>query len=262
MRPSNPSDQIAYGGFTLIEVLVSSAVLAIVLGVMFAALSTSLSTWRNTDNKIVADREARAAELVLAQDLSSAIVTTNVNMWPRVVTNSSGMTFLQFLTLRPPDYQAGSNNIGDICYVEYVVVTTPLGRELRRMFWGSQRTYNEIIRSNSFRGGRRPATLVTNEDFQSLAMYLLPTNKMAARGLGQLVAEANNTNFVVLGTNALPLTNALSSSNYPVAIEVNFAVADPETLANSNVIASSNVVLRNAGLYSFRIPLPKPPSAP
>jgi prepilin-type N-terminal cleavage/methylation domain-containing protein len=56
----------AASGFTLIEVMVSAAILAIVLAVMFSALSTSMSLWRNTDNKIVADREARAVELLLA----------------------------------------------------------------------------------------------------------------------------------------------------------------------------------------------------
>ncbi|MBJ7392325.1 MAG: prepilin-type N-terminal cleavage/methylation domain-containing protein, partial [Chthoniobacterales bacterium] len=64
----------AASGFTLIEVMVSAAILAIVLAVMFSALSTSMSLWRNTDNKIVADREARAVELLLARDLANVIM--------------------------------------------------------------------------------------------------------------------------------------------------------------------------------------------
>ena len=39
-------------------------------------------------------------------------------------------------------------------------------------------------------------------------------------------------------------------------------MADPTTLANTNLINRSTYVLRNAGLYSFRIPFPKPPNAP
>ena len=74
--------------------------------------------------------------------------------------------------------------------------------------------------------------------------------------------EANNTNFILLGTNMLPFTGAPKSNNYPAAIEVNFAVADPTTLANTNLINRSTYVLRNAGLYSFRSPLRKPPNAP
>jgi hypothetical protein len=95
-------------------------------------------------------------------------------------------------------------------------------------------------------------------------LNLLPTNSMAARGLGSgqgaLSQYVNNTNFMLLGTNMLPLDNSLG--NYPVAIEVNFSVADRTTLANTNVIGIANYVLRNAGLYSFRLPLPKPPNAP
>jgi hypothetical protein len=85
---------------------------------------------------------------------------------------------------------------------------------------------------------------------------------MAARGLGPLPAEANNTNFVLIGTNMLPFSGTPSASNYPAILEVNFSVADPDTLANSNLINNPNFILRNAGLYSFRIPLPKPPNAP
>jgi hypothetical protein len=85
---------------------------------------------------------------------------------------------------------------------------------------------------------------------------------MAARRLGPLASEIKNTNFILLGTNMLPFTGTPRSNNYPAAIEVNFAVADPTTLANTDVINRSTFVLRNAGLYSFRIPLRKPPNAP
>jgi hypothetical protein len=85
---------------------------------------------------------------------------------------------------------------------------------------------------------------------------------MAARGLGNLANEANNTNFIRLGTNMQTFTGVPGPNNYPAAIEVNFAVADPTTLANTNLINRSDYVLRNAGLYSFRIALPKPPNAP
>jgi prepilin-type N-terminal cleavage/methylation domain-containing protein len=259
MTPAVNHRSARMGGFTLIELLVSSAVLAIVLAVMFAALSTSLSLWRNTDNKIVADREARAIELLLVRDLANVVMPASLNFWPRV-TNVGGVVYLKFLTLAPPEMQsADGDEVGDVCYVEYAVLpsTNGPGKEIGRLFWPSGQTYTNVLTAGGF-----PSTS-SAEQFQSLGMHLLPTNKIAARGLGALVDEANNTNFVLLGTNMLPLsTNAPSAANYPVAVEVNFAVADPTALANTNLINNPDYIVRNAGLYSFRVPLPKPPSAP
>ncbi len=245
-------------GFTLIEVMVSAAILAIVLAVMFSALSTSMSLWRNTDNKIVADREARAVELLLARDLANVIMPAATKFWPRV-TNSGGVFYLKFLTATPADAQpATAGNTGDVCYVEYAVLpsTNGPGREVRRLFWPSGKTYTDVLSTGALPGPQAA------DQFESLGLNLLPTNTMAARGLGNLVNEANNTNFVLLGSNLLPFTGTPGPNNYPAAIEVNFAVADPTTLGNTNLISRSTYVLRNAGLYSFRIPLPKPPSAP
>jgi hypothetical protein len=47
-----------------------------------------------------------------------------------------------------------------------------------------------------------------------------------------------------------------------VAIEVNFAVADADTLRSPQLLATTNYILRNAGLYSTRYHFPRPPGAP
>jgi prepilin-type N-terminal cleavage/methylation domain-containing protein len=261
----------ARGGFTIVELLVSSAVLAIVLSVMFAALSTGLSLWRNTDNKILADREARAIELVLMRDLANIVMPASSNLWPRIDVARRGTTqYLKFLTTVPAELQgAAGAQSGDVCYVEYAVVAATnlgttnaaaAGSELRRFFLSSSRTFTDVIRSNAF-----PMTNeATNTNFLSLGINLLPSNSIAARGIGSgsLSREVRNTNFIFLGPDMLQFRPPGTASNYPVAIEVNFAVADPETLANSNLLSNPNAILRNAGLYSFRIPLPKPPNAP
>ncbi len=252
----------------MVELLVSSAVLAIVLAVMFAALSTGLSLWRNTDNKILADREARAIELVLIRDLANVVMPASSNLWPRIDVARRGTTqYLKFLTAAPADMQ--TNGLGDVCYVEYAVVAATNisttngavrpGSELRRLFWSSGPTYSTVVASNAF-----PTTNdATTTNFSSLGINLLPSNSIAARGIGggSLSREVKNTNFILLGPDFLPYQPPASASNYPVAIEVNFAVADPELLANTNLLANPNYIPRNAGLYSFRIPLPKPPNA-
>lgn len=249
----------ARAAFSLLEVLVAAGVLAIVMVVMLGALSTSLSLWRNTDNKIVADREARAVESLLVRDLAGVVMPSSPGLWPRLATNA-GSFYLKFLTTAPSEAQSvAGTEPGDVCYVEYAVVpsTNGPGREVRRLFWPSERTFTEVIRKGAF-----PANPQGAADYQALGLNLLTTNRMAARGLGPLAGEANNTNFVLINTNMLPLTGAMTVNNYPAAVEVNFAVADPTTLGNTDVIARTNYILRSAGLYSFRVRLPKPLSAP
>ena len=260
MKP--PARHSAPAAFTLLEVLVASAVLAIVLTILLGTLSTSLALWRNTESKIVSDREARSAELLLAQDLSSVVMPGNSNLWPRVQLGRIGrdnVYYLRFLTSRPPSYLT-NGGAGDVYYVEYAVLPSTnagagMARELRRYMMESDDTYNGVLRTGSF-----PAVQPAGS-YQALGYFLLPTNKMAARGL-RLAGEANDTNFIVLGTNMLPLTstNYNLGNNRPAAIEVNFAVADADTLANTSVISNPNFVLRNAGLYSTRFYLPPPPA--
>ena len=241
--------------FTLIEVLVSSAVMAIVLAVMFSALSTSMSLWRNTDNKIISDREARAAHLMIRRDLASVVVPAAANLWPRLVTNQ-GTIFLQFLTAAPPDAQpAAAGNVGDVCYVEYSI---PAGTDkVMRFTFGSEETFNSIIRG----GAGFRSSPVTN-GAQILAANVLTNNRDAVRDLTVLFTNADRRNFVVLNTNMAVMTGAYANTNWPAAVEVNFSVGDPTVTANQDLLKSPQYRLRNAGAYSLRFSLPKPAGLP
>ncbi len=237
-------------GFSLLEVLVASAVLAIVLAVLLGTLTASLSLWRNTEGKLYSDREARAAELLIAQDLNSVVMPANPDLWPRVDDGT-----LQFLVTKPEDYQ-GEGEVGDVCFVEYSV--DPSQNILTRTFYPSKRTYDEIILSGSF-----PSP--SPGDGQVLAANVLADNRDAVRGLA-VQREANPVNFVMLGTNTgslVEFSGTPSANNRPVAVEVNFAVTDPTSLANRDLWEGRpDVKLRNAGLYSFRAMLPEPATSP
>lgn len=239
-------------GFSLLEVLVAAAILGVVMMVLLSTLTTSISLWRNTESKSIADREARAAELMLAQDLANVVMQTNPALWPRVA-GSGPDSFLQLLTLRPADYQSGAGDVGDVCYVEYRV-SQETG-ELLRSFLGSAETYADVLGNGAF-----PSSPQTGAS-QLLADNVLANNKDAVRGMA-IHSEATDRNFVVLNTNFLPMSGAYSTNNRPVAIEVNFAVSDPDTLRNTEQIADPNFRLRNAGLYSSRFFLPSPPELP
>jgi prepilin-type N-terminal cleavage/methylation domain-containing protein len=239
------SNSRRFAAFSLLEVLVASAVLSIVLMILLGALTTSLTLWRTTESKLYADREGRAAELMMADDLASVVVPSDDRLWPRVDKDS-----LQFLTLKPVDYQSKQgNNTGDICFVEYIFDRP--NNALKRIFYSSEKTFNDILNKPT-PGFPNPGG---NANAQLLATNILTKNADAVRGLA-LHEQAPNDSFIMLNRELLPRGN--NDPNPPAAIEVNFAVADPETMANKDLWENKDVPLRNAGLYSFRIHFPLP----
>jgi len=249
MSSVRPPISQSFRAFSLLEVMVASAVLAIVMAILLGALSTSLSLWRNTEGKLAADREGRAAELMMAQDLASAVVPADPALWPRV---NNGR--LQFLTAKSTDYQTtGDNNLGDVCFVEYSVSQD--GTALMRNFLGSGETFDQVIGAASPAFPNLPANRA-----QMLATNLLSNPRDAVRGLFLADNLTTTNHFTVLNRELLPRSS--SDPDPPVAVEVNFAVTDPEGIANRDLLNSPGYKLRNAGYYSFRIQLPQPAKTP
>jgi type II secretory pathway pseudopilin PulG len=241
--------------FTLLEVLVTCAVLGLLLTILLSIFSASLNLWRATDSKIYADREARAIRLQLSQDLSNAFLTANsaMDLWPRVETRGQN-TYLQFLTKSPSGYQLGNENFGDVCFVEYAF--SPATKTLTRRFLHSAETYDTILVNGQFpQPGSGP-----DEESQMLGANILPENTYAIRGLDALEREMSNRRFIVLtGPQLLPETPTANTP--PRAIEINFAVTDPDSATDESIEILANdpdYVLIDAGLYSFRIYLPPP----
>lgn len=234
--------------FSLIEVMVASAVLAIVMAILLGTLSTSMALWRNTESKQSADREGRAAELLLAQDVASAVMSTNPNLWPRVANGR-----LQFLTTKPADYQRMTDgDFGDVCLVEYAVDSD--NHSLVRSFFGSKKTYELLKAAGS--GGSLPTPPTGGAEPQLLATNVLKDMHDAVRGLG-VYKEPLRTNFVMLGQDLMPASAPYSAGNPPAAVEVNLGVADPDSIANEDLLQNENYKLRNAGFYSFRLSFPR-----
>jgi len=140
-RPS-----FAIGGsaaFTILEVLVASAIMAIVMFVLVSTANTSLQLWRGTSEKIAVDREGRAGIALLSWDLQNIVQPTNIALRPWININlfngpTASEPVLKFLTLKPADYQANTNtDLGDVCYVEYRFTN----RSLMRAHLSSARTF-------------------------------------------------------------------------------------------------------------------------
>jgi prepilin-type N-terminal cleavage/methylation domain-containing protein len=245
MRNKSPRSS---DGFTLLEVLVSSAVLSILLLILLGAVTTSLSIWRVTEDRMGADREARSAFQMIADDLANAVVPTNPALWP---TNASNGTVLRFLTSKPADYQ-GAADVGDVCFVEYAVIAS--NNVLLRRFVGSKGTYDALVNS-SF-----PTN--SNEPYELLATNII-TNTTALKRTA--IIRGNNTadmagvrtNFTRLVLSNGFYTNAAAGQR-PDAIQVSIGVADMDSMKNPNLLNNPNILLRGGGFYTFTVNLPSP----
>jgi len=242
--------------FTLLELLVSSAILSIVVAILLAVLTTGMTTWRTTQGEIEVDNEGRAGVLLLMQDIDNMVLPSSPKLWPEVSTNNDGVN-LRFLTLKTLDYQGSDGNlqenIGDVCYVEYTL--TPAGT-LMRGFHPSKWTYeNALLRASLPPPGSAPP--------QILSTNILTDMKNAVRG-SKLYDEAGQTGFVILATNnpgqpneIMPLALPLSLSNPPVGLEINFAVADQTSAQNPQLLENPSYRIRNSGYFSVRFDFPR-----
>lgn len=285
--------------FTLLELLVASAVLSIVLVILLGTMSASLGLWRNTDSAISADREGRAANVLLHADLRSAYVPlSKPQLWPTIRSNG---TYLGFLTRKPSEYQdMSSGDVGELCFVEYLVEDNAL----KRRFIGSKDTYQALLAGSFPSGGsalfqvlatniipaeaamRRTLVSRTDEDLEAVADNFVPVSR------GWVVEDPARVVFTnrpdlsagqIFGTNSrsyrvVEMSNNASASpptldaialllvlepifmrtepgELPQAIEVNLPAADMETVANADLLANTNVLVRNPGFFHFRVNL-------
>lgn len=90
-------------GLTLIELVASLSILAIIVGLLAVALNTSLDTWRAARSRARLVTQGRAILDVVARDLQQAVVCTNWPLIPMTVetTQRGGTTnsSLQFCRL-------------------------------------------------------------------------------------------------------------------------------------------------------------------
>ena len=281
-------------GFTLVELLVSSAVLTIVLAILLGTMTASLGIWRTTGGAAAADREGRSANILLMSELRSAVVPAGVpEFWPLVGPEG---TYLGFLTRKPAGYQdIESGEVGQVCFVEYLVESNAL----KRRFVGSKATRDAMVQQR----------LPTNSggSYQVLATNII-TAEAAMRGT---VVAGNPVDLAFISTNFVPVsrgwfedTNSRTimpdrsepvgaiftptgskpyyrvvgrtnddkdaivhllefTTNFfatpkgvlPHAIEVNLAAADLDTLENRDLLANTNVTVRSPGFYHFRVSL-------
>jgi len=166
------NNAIPPSAFTLIEVLVAMAALAILLVLLLNVLTSTTTLWRHSENRADAFREARAALTFIARDMASAIpILTHGEEVQALLAPDTAADWAAnrdavfFLAALPPSAQKGGENSSDICAVGYFLAFAASGgggsptMNLYRYLLSSDETFEALKDSN---GWPLPSRLADN----------------------------------------------------------------------------------------------------
>jgi len=132
-------------GFTLVEILTATAIMALIVSLVMVILSQVMSAWNRSSDDLTYSTNTRAVFDTLSQDLQGCILRSDGNQWLSLTTDApptgspiptAADSRLIFFTSTPlhltRDFSApgavGKSIAGDICAVEYrVVYADPFG---------------------------------------------------------------------------------------------------------------------------------------
>jgi prepilin-type N-terminal cleavage/methylation domain-containing protein len=192
--------------FTLLELLVSAAILGIVMMVLLVSASTGMSLWRSTEQKVAVEREGRTAMHIIAQDLAGIVNMTNPGLQPFFDAERDASTPLRFLTLKPVDYQDDpARDTGDVCFVEYRFANNALTRA----------SVDSAATFAALREGRLPDN---DLEFEMLATNILQFRVWAWNGAGQPAtgSDVRAVDYLMEVVDAKGLENFRLNPNLPL----------------------------------------------
>jgi prepilin-type N-terminal cleavage/methylation domain-containing protein len=94
-------------GFTLVELLVAMAILAMVMTLMFSMLSGSMATWQSGNKRIEAAQNARVGLNIIASDLRRAIASQQISY-----TTNNGTQMTNTIPFLAVDTPTGTIDLG------------------------------------------------------------------------------------------------------------------------------------------------------
>lgn len=232
-------------GFTLLELLVAMAVLAILVLLLMNMVDSATQLWRINENRVEGFREPRAALGIVAKDLKTAMAGTNTNFFrlkdstysPAGATLGTNAAHVFFLSAMPKGAQWSTNassNRSDVCQVGYFVgygktsvsSNAPVNTlNLYRYFLSSDDTYALLENTNSSTYPFPPAsTLVLSERNVELLARNIVSFQIKA------FSTFNNTNVTNLTVTPM-LTNFVSSPNsaMPDLVEITVTAVNQDT---------------------------------
>ena len=224
--------------FTLIEMLVSMVVLALLVVAMTALVDGATKLWRDNEGRTDACREARAALVVMARDLRNAVAGTNADFIRFNVQSGSASTDygsnVFFLASLPASAQ-DTNSRSDLCEVGFFLA-------LDRTPASTNRTLNlyRYLRSS-------------NQTFSNLASGTLFANITTGESGEELLARnVVGMRIVPVSANGGGWTDFAPSSNAPLpaVIEITLVAIGQETAkkleASADWTATNSLLMRQA----------------
>ena len=265
--------------FTLIELMAATTVLSVILLMMVGMQDQMSKAWSNSNRRTDATREARAACLLMAQDLSSFAMRgkafgqydsfpTNLATAPvpfYYFNGSGGIApggateCAQFFGLIPQ--ASKSNNTGDIALVGYYIAST------------NQTNVNGFVTSsyNLYRYYIPPSNAVAG-----IASWLSSANGTAATLFTNIAANseilarnASNLQIKVYGSTNAPVTNGFNFSNVvstsskdfyrgnKMGIELSFYPEDSAQKITNSAWMNKTNIQKYARSFEFKIDCPK-----
>ena len=227
--------------FTLIEIMVATAVMVILVGLVIQITNEVLKVWNRSSGKLSANSEARLAMEFLTQDLETAVFRDNGMQWLRVegpidagddyADQTVALNLFAPALDRPKTDAAGDPIPGDICGIAYRLAFKEAygGSDtkvyaLYRNIVDSKTTFNQLMGSGNqetLTGGEWSEGTVTDEsnylvtnivDFKVI-VYHLDTTKNPAEVATYNGAKSGDAwevsgNYIYGGTDASLLTGS------------------------------------------------------
>ena len=145
--------------FSIVEMLVSMVVLALLVLAMMSLVDSAMHLWRDNEGRTDACREARAALTVMTRDLRNAVTGPNANLMKfNLQSGAAGTNYgsnVFFLASLPPSAQeAGSKS--DVCEIGFFLAldrtaaSTNRTLNLYRYFRSSNQTFSNVISGSLF----------------------------------------------------------------------------------------------------------------
>lgn len=152
---ANSVHSVKKTGFSLLEVLVAVAVLALLVVLLMGMVEGATRMWRTNENRVESYREARAALNLIASDLRSFHPSTNTSHFltnlPGADSSTPTNAQIGFLTALPRASQ-NDDSLSDLCTVGYFLAygkPTRFNQEstfnLYRYFRESNKTWTNLI---------------------------------------------------------------------------------------------------------------------
>lgn len=257
--PQGGSERRANRSFTLVEILVATAITSLLLMGMTGIFDQAMKAWRLASRRGDAEREVRATLTMMQKDLSSLVIQSNLPVYritnpananfigPGRSPDYSGSVAIFFLTLLSPSGQAGDS--GDLCGVGYYVA------------WDSvTQSYNlyRYLRTSSQLLPALSGFLARSDPIESRT-GLFPANNNPDELVG-----ANVVNFRAEYKTLPPLFGDVTSQDGPVITErpgyvqlelTAFGSEAARTFSSSNDWLATTNIQRKARTYLWRVDL-------